>query len=506
MGMSHPVFCVGNDRTEIYQASDHFLQVLGYESSYASEVAKAAKQGYSFYQQATGNAGWDGWVYMLRRPKTGIAWFPTGLVPRMLRLVQKHNLGEVEVRDYREKPEPGFPDLGAGEISLRDYQEAAADAALEYGRGVLDMVPRSGKTRVMCEIVRRVALPAVWIVPTDRIAKQTLKTLEGFYGENFAVHAIGAKKVKAAKDARVVVMTAATAVKADVQFFQTREMIIVDEWHHGAAKTYRTIFKACTHIYYRFGMTGTFFRSGTDGREMEALLSNAIFTVKSSDLLKRDLLVPTKVVMLPVLSKRLYGVDNRFQGGHGTYGIHQHEDRNNMVTNAVSLLAKKGCTVLVLVGTIAQGEILQRKISECFSWPGVSEFDQVEFLHSKRDRGLQEKIIDTFLAKTGEVRVLIGTSLLGEGVDLPAVDAMVYAKGEQAEVTHTQYSYRVCTKVPGKNQAIIVDFADRHNSKLLNHSVARARMYYDEPIFDVDVLDDPDNFPHWLDSVFVSGQ
>ena len=97
-----------------------------------------------------------------------------------------------------------------------------------------------------------------------------------------------------------------------------------------------------------------------------------------------------------------------------------------------------------------------------------------------------------------EVKVLIGTSILGEGVDIPTADALVYAKGEKAEVTLVQNSYRTCTAVEGKKNAIIVDFGDRHHRRLLQHSQERLKVYFDEPTFSVSVLQDPRQFPEWL--------
>jgi hypothetical protein len=74
----------------------------------------------------------------------------------------------------------------------------------------------------------------------------------------------------------------------------------------------------------------------------------------------------------------------------------------------------------------------------------------------------------------------------------------VYARGEKAEVSLTQNAYRVCTAVPGKKEAIIVDFADRHNKKLMGHSLERLGIYYSESIFSVQVLQHPNEFGVWL--------
>ena len=97
--------------------------------------------------------------------------------------------------------------------------------------------------------------------------------------------------------------------------------------------------------------------------------------------------------------------------------------------------------------------------------------------------------------------MLIGTSLLGEGVDLPAADALVYARGESAEVSLIQNAYRVGTAVTGKGSAIIVDFADRHHRKLMLHSHERMNTYLDEPTFSVEVLQSSQQFGDWARAV-----
>jgi superfamily II DNA or RNA helicase len=121
----------------------------------------------------------------------------------------------------------------------------------------------------------------------------------------------------------------------------------------------------------------------------------------------------------------------------------------------------------------------------------------IEFVNSKTPTNLLEQILNSFIAKE-EVKILIGTSVLGEGVDLPTADSLVYAYGQKAEVTLTQNAYRIGTAVEGKTHAILVDFSDRHHSKLLQHCLERANTYYDEPTFDVSVLNKAEEFSNWL--------
>lgn len=486
-----------NTWTKILAVDAWILTVMDIESSYPTELALAKERG--FKPPEEDESAWDGYIRLLKRPKHDPPYFPTGLLPRMKRTCEKMGY-QVIIDDKRERTLEGVPEFP--KIELRDYQEEAVTAAFRIGRGVLDMPPRSGKTRTMCELHRRLALKTLWVAPTDRIVQQTAGVLEGFFGKHYVVHLVGgsAEAQAGAMHKNVIVCTAATVSLLCDQLLQTREMLVVDEWHHGAAKTYQRLFKSCDHIYFRFGMTGTFFRSGEDELAMRGLLSNTIYKVSSEELLRRGYLVPTRVLFVPVPEHpKLRGAGSTFHNGFGKHGVHEHKTRNQLVTYATSQLAKMGRKVLVLVGTKRQGYELRRMLEMFLPADSRAEFRAVEFVSTDTPRSVQNRILDSYLANQ-EVKVLIGTSLLGEGVDLPEVDALVYARGEKAEVTLTQSAYRVCTAVSGKRDAIIIDFADRHHRKLLAHSLERLEVYYKEPTFYVQVVDDLHNLAAWLDT------
>lgn len=491
---------VGNTWTHITHAEPFILDVLDKELQYPSPAAQAMNTG---WKAPADYGGWDGWIRLLRKPKTQPWYFPTGLLPRVIRICKKfQHTGYV--RDTRERPPEGYPDIGAGSIPLRPYQEEAVQAAVAAGRGILDMPPRSGKTRTMIEIHRQLSLPTVWIAPTDRIVDQTRQAIAEFYGDGYVMHLKGSKLEDEAAKKHVVVCTAAMAAGLSEDFYKTRQLLVVDEWHHSAAKTYRKIFKLCDHVYYRYGMTGTHYRSGQDELEMHGLISEVVYCVDTRDLLDLGHLVPTHVAFIPVpKNPMLRGVPKVFQGGHGTYGIHEHEGRNTLVVSAAYSLLQAGRKVLILVGTKKQGRIIRDALR---AWlpKKKTEFSPVEFVSTDTDRGRQRKILDAYL-DTDEVRVLIGTTILGEGVDLPVVDALVYARGEQAEVSLKQAAYRVCTATQGKRDAIIVDFADRHHRKLRGHSHERLDVYLKEPIFSVSVLEDSKDFGPWVRAVGGEG-
>jgi superfamily II DNA or RNA helicase len=509
---------VHNTWISILNPHPYGLDLIDHETRYPTETALALARGFRAPDQhpcsacqATGlvngtfcegcrgtglTSGWDGWIRLLHRTKTKPPYFPAGLLYRATNVLQANQV-PFTVVDRRERPVEGFPE--AADLQLRDYQVAAADLALKQGRGVLDMPPRSGKTRTMAEIVRRLGLKTIWMAPTDRIVQQTHEFLDGAVGPHYCHRQTGVAGWEVAANHNVVVCTASTAAMLPAEFYRSREVLVVDEIHHASAKSYGEIAKMCDHVYYRFGMTGTFFRSGPDLLALHGFLSDVIYRITSVELERRGHLVPTKVVFLPVLSGPLKGVprSSTYQQGIGKLGIQEHEYRQQLAANCAAYLDKSGRRVLCLVATKRQGRDLAERIGPLIKKaPTGAQFKAVEFVSTDTERSTLNKILDSFINHQ-EVRVLIGTSLLGEGVDLPGADALVYARGEKAEVSLTQNAYRVCTAAEGKGAAVIVDFADRHHPKLLAHSQERLAVYYDEPIFSCEVLADPADFPGW---------
>jgi superfamily II DNA or RNA helicase len=239
---------------------------------------------------------------------------------------------------------------------------------------------------------------------------------------------------------------------------------------NSAAETYQEINRQAENIYYRFGMTGTHERSDANTEIlMNAVLSEIVGDVDIGYLVANGWLAPARVFLIPIEGPRVYATD---PDGAYRFGIAKHELRNQWVAWAARTLAAAGRRVLVLVKWVDEHGV------------GLAEaLPEATFVHGKSE---VEESIDAFNA--GQIPILIGTSVLGEGRDLPAADGLVYAKGGKASVTVKQDVYRVLTAHALKTDGVVVDFADRHNPNTLRHSIARGRIYGSYPSFEVEML------------------
>ncbi len=429
--------------------------------------------------EANPTPAWDGWWRLM--DEHGL--FPTGLLPNVVRLARKYGFN-VEVKDKREPPVDEVPLMQLAQTfarrghALRDYQIALAQRALYMGRGVIVSAPRSGKTTIGEYIYDLNPQPTLWIAPTKAIVRQTARVIERDLPGTSCMTLLGGGSMfqkmndrRKAESAHIVLTTAATAVKLTEQFYRTRRMLIIDEFHHAASRMYQQINLLAKDIYYRFGLTGTHFRSDENTEIlMNAVLSDVVGKTDLSMLIARGYIVPARVLFVPIETPRV------FAGDHDEayrFGVMHHETRNAWVVWAARALVAAGRRTIVLVKLKDHGEKLAKLMPES-TYVNGDDSDGVE-------RG-----IAAFNA--GKIPILIGTSVLGEGVDLPAADALVYAKGGKAAVQTTQDFYRVLTAIVGKREGIVIDFADRTHPILMRHALARAKLYAAHQDFNVDVL------------------
>ena len=86
-----------------------------------------------------------------------------------------------------------------------------------------------------------------------------------------------------------------------------------------------------------------------------------------------------------------------------------------------------------------------------------------------------KKIIDDFNAL--KIPILIGTDVVGEGVDTVGVDALILAGAGKAKSEIVQKIGRSLRLRDGKKYAIVVDFADRNVSTFERQSLIRKGIF-----------------------------
>lgn len=383
---------------------------------------------------------------------------PAGLAPHVEALARHYGVPYTS-HDARERPPESYPWFSV-RAQWRPYQDRVHRAVARASRGVVDAPPRSGKTLMAARFVDAIALPTVWIAPSVQIVRQTYEVLVGIYGSDFVSRIDGSAKANQRDPERpIVVATAQSALALERAWWNTRDVLVIDEFHHAAAETYHAINDLADQVYYRLGWTGTHFRTGDDALAMEAVCSYKLAKIQLDELVEHGFLAAPRVFFQHVdRARRVSAGDWR---AAYRQGIVQSEARNALVVKTARALLEAGVPTVVLTRQRKHADDLGSRIPDSVVVKGG-------------ENALTSRAVKEFNA--GRHECLVGTTVIGEGVDVPRAAALVYASGGSAGVAMMQSYFRPLTGHAGKDAGRIYDFVDRSHGILSTHSDRRLAM------------------------------
>ena len=339
-------------------------------------------------------------------------------------------------------------DLNLHNFQPRPYQQTAADMIINRtipNRATLVMATGSGKTKLSAMITANLGVPTIFYVYSDTLLKQTAEVYEELLqqdigrvgGRNFSIKPITIASLQTVyscyekQDKRWSKLA---------EYLDSVELMFVDEGHMLGAETIYTVAQL-TDAYYSYSLTATPFRE--DGKEIfiEAATGSAYNLIKEEELLAGGYILPVEVEIYPVIHQPI----KRTYKYHAIYEkeIIDYWDRHRAVINAVK--NHSGKQVLILVKEIRHG----KKIQENLLCP---------FIHGKTIATERNEVLDRF--KNKEIEILIASSILKQGIDIPEAEVLVLAHGGTSSVELLQKIGRVRRPAGNKAKGIVVDFYD----------------------------------------------
>lgn len=424
-----------------------------------NEVLSYEVEGSTFARQS--RPMWDGRIKLM--DAKGI--FPTGLLPRLIRFFKLEG-HEYRLQDVRTRPEPSeslkiaFPE----HIKPRPYQIEAVEKTNEIARGVFLMGTGAGKSLTAAMVIERRQVPTLVITPDTGLREQLGGDFKAWFGERKVSF-----DIKTA--APIVVTNIQALMKAKPEEFSRFKQLIIDEFHHAAAKSYKRVNQFCSGAYYRYGFTGTFMRSDGSDMEMHGVLSHIIFKKPTSELIEEGYLVRPYITIVRYETKPEYG----YRCNYKTAYDHIINDRgfHTLVADIANQKIGEVKQTLVLVRRKEHGRALAELIPD-----GV-------FLSGDDDVDYREKMKKKFINK--ELRCIIATSIFGEGTDIPSIDVLINSRCEKTEIQTKQGIGRALRKHEGKDKAEVFDFLIIGQKHLEQHSAERLMSYKKERAFIIQV-------------------
>lgn len=344
------------------------------------------------------------------------------------------------------------------DVSLRDYQDEAVTfvaRALDGGkRRVMVVLPTgSGKTVVFGALVwswladdmGRVLI----LAHRDELITQAVEKMSRWIPR----HLIGVVKAGRNDATSPVVVASVQTLKNERRLAQVGcfGLIVIDEAHHAAAASYRTIVGELRAFMddgpYVVGVTATPKRA--DGVRLDDIFEDIVYAKTYSEMVDAEHLVPVSNRVFDLIErgagKPKLGIDGDYSEGW-LEGVMLRANAPDKIVEAWKKEAYDRPTI-VFTPTVS----VAKAVAEAFNGAGVSAA-WVSGAMPIRDRrsalaGLQ----------SGQIRVIANCAVLTEGFDEPSVSCIVVGRPTMNETLYIQMVGRGTRLYPGKRECLVLD-------------------------------------------------
>lgn len=393
-------------------------------------------------------------------------------------------------------PEKSYVDTFAPDTRYQ-YQFDCVSALEKRGAMIARVATGGGKSRIARLATKRIGRTTLFIT-TRRVLMYQMKA--GYEESGFKVGVLGDSEWAPRKDLNVAMIQTLQArlaapdifdksakaqeqrrIRAEtIELLRDVEFVIGEEAHEAAGNGYFEVLNECRKAHYRLALTATPFMKdqAESNLRLQASFGSIGFEVSEKDLIDCGILARPIFRFADVEKpKRLFRTTPYQRAVE--LGIVENEPRNIEIVREVSRAARFGLTGMILVQRKAHGLVLQKMLEMV----GL----RVAFIFGETDQKARDRALRNL--GLGELDVIIGSTILDVGVDVPAVGIIVLAGGGKAEVALRQRIGRgLRAKKKGPNVCFVLDFTDMHNRKLHEHAMERATIIRSTPGFAENVL------------------
>lgn len=413
-----------------------------------------------------------------------------------------------------------------------DFQLKALRQVEKHGRGIIQVATGGGKSKIAKLIVARYRRVTMFLT-TRGILMYQMK--EGFEGAGFNVGVVGdgtwapvrgvnvgmvqtlvaqleepdvnaeirsmvksqaeaEEKAKAKKlPAPISLTRAQLVVRAEevvkrknlirrraIKLLELVEVVIGEEAHEAGGNSYYEILRHCKNAQIRVALTATpFMRADAeDNMRLMAAFGPILIKVSERTLIDRGILATPYFKFWESKPHDKLRKSSPWQRAY-TLG---YTENGYMLADIVAdarRAAHYGLPVMTLVLRKDHGTALRDRMRAA----GL----RVEYIRGENDQAERKRALTRL--GTGAIDVLIGTTILDVGVDVPAVAMVQLAGGGKAEVALRQRIGRgLRAKKKGPNVTFIVDYTVPVNAHLRDHARARRAIIEDTDGFKQNIL------------------
>lgn len=399
----------------------------------------------SYEHQIDNESAISSLIKVFKKTDSFIVVFPKGLRSRITSFLQYFQFAKYKEYNEQSRPEPELELLL--NISPRSYQQKACSMIANGeipNRGTLVMATGAGKTILSAAITAQIKVPTIFYTYSLDLLEQTARVYEDTLGikigkvggRNFSIEPITVASIQ------TVYSSLGKTDKRSERLFSylsTVKAQFVDEGHMLGAETIYAV-ATLADPYYSYALTATPFRE--DGKDIfiEAATGPTIELITEEELVQGGYILPVEVEIYPI---KHYPTRIKWYKALYDKEVVDHWERTRTTVKVAKKYADK--QVIILVKDIAHGN----KFSELLGAP---------FIHGSTPTKVRTEVLQKF--KNKELNLIIASSILKQGVDIPEAEVLILAHGGTNPGDLLQRIGRVRRPAPGKKCGLVIDFYD----------------------------------------------
>lgn len=305
----------------------------------------------------------------------------------------------------------------------------------------------------------------LFLVHREQILKQAKKSYEKIFGRSKKMEILSGnqKDYDKIKEADFVFAMTTMMAKDNIRekFAENEfEMIIVDEVHHGASKSYQKIMDYFTPHFW-LGMTASPDRP--DGEDIYKIFDNNIaYEIRLQQALENNILCPFHYFGITDLEIEGMNLDDETVKLK-QFNLLASEQRVNYIIEKIEYFGYSGDRAkgLIFCSSLEEAERLSCKFNDKgYKTCALSGKDGAE----ARDEAIGRLVKDE---KEDCLDYIFTVNIFNEGVDIPEVNQIVMLRPTESSIVFIQQMGRGLRKFEGKEYVIILDFIGNYSNNYL---------------------------------------
>lgn len=337
----------------------------------------------------------------------------------------------------------------------RDYQVGVIEEVLPNLQGIIRIDTGWGKSILMMKLIAETQLKTLIIVPRLNLLRQFKSDLKKYCDYECGIINGPTFDIK-----DVTVATIQTLKKRNLKDVGSHwGMVLGDEIHLTISDKGMKVIQSFNPLRL-YGLTATADRSDGQGEAIKFLVGDIIVDRKLP-------FTPPSVKIVKCLSE-IWG---------DTYPIIidsqvDNCDRNKIINSAILCEIMEGRKILVLTKRVKHCDLLKELIPD-----NLKTYVIKSALKSEEQKE-RDALLSNFREGGKEFDVIVGTfGLLSTGINIPALDTIIFAGDIKSSVLATQSIGRILRLFEGKQAPKVIDIDDVKSGILHNQARLRRQFY-----------------------------